>query len=168
MVPAACGLILLAAVMFFFGGEKESESVSSVRRSIQNVVLTQPNGGLLGPWWISAGDYDPLTGEFAGMRIECPPMLIGAGRARLIVDSDTDSFKFEMWDVLVVRLADEKEGPDAASGIPGDDSYLVNFDHYVLGPIPYGVNIVPDGGERTLRPLDASAAAHVNTDSIDP
>ena len=61
---------------------------------------------------------------------------------RVIVNHHSNTFQFEMWDVVFVRMSDP-ENPDA-------EHTLQQTDRYVLGPLPYPEDIVPDPGTTRL------------------
>ena len=149
------GLIVLCIVMLR-GGAPPSHTVSRVIRDVHQVALKQPDGGLLGSWWISAKDIDPLTGNLLRFNVEAGPLHFGAETARVVVDPDANTFQFVMTNVVVVR-AERGE-----SKRPGGD-FLLDMDAYTLGPIPYHIDIVADSGASAQRDLaslrsDASSA----------
>ena len=96
------GLIVLCIVMLR-GGAPPSHTVSRVIRDVHQVALKQPDGGLLGSWWISAKDIDPLTGNLLRFNVEAGPLHFGADTARVVVDPDANTFEFVMTNVVVAR-----------------------------------------------------------------
>ena len=132
------GLIVLCLVMLR-SSPPRSHTVSRVIRDVHRVALKQPDGGLLGSWWISAKDIDPLTGNLLRFNVEAGPLHFGAETARVVVDPDANTFQFVMTNVVVAR-AERGE-----SKRPGGD-FLLDMDAYTLGPIPYHIDIVADSG----------------------
>ncbi len=142
-------------ILVLMGRSGKTQTVSHVIREIHKIVLRKPDGGFIGPWWVSAAGLDPITGELKAMKVEFGAIHMASKTARVVVNPDTDSFKFEMWDVVLIRVPPSTTQPDEDGG-DGRDDPLVNLDRYVLGPIPYRGNIVPDEGDgarRTMRPL---------------
>ncbi|MHC4413937.1 MAG: hypothetical protein ACYS0G_01500 [Planctomycetota bacterium] len=140
---AAAGLVAVAIVLLV-SGSHETHSVSQVTREIHKIALAEPQGGLIGPWWVSAAEYDPLTDKLRSFKMECGPVHLAARTARVVVDPHKDSFKFQMWDVVLARV-DESEAE-------GNEHDLIDLPHFVLGPIPYGIDIVSDEATTPLRP----------------
>ncbi len=139
LVLPIAGLGLLAGgVGLLIQATQRAHTVSTVTREICTNVLRKPNGGPIGPWWISATEQDPLTGEFKNFNLESGAMRISARTARLSVDPHTDTFSFELWNVVMTRV------PKTDEDVP--DHHLIQLDHHVLGPAPYGIDITPDGG----------------------
>jgi len=128
----------------------ETRTVSQVIDEINAIALNEPQGGLIGPWWVSATGTDEMSGHLTGFTVECGPIDIGAVTARIIVNHHSNSFQFEMWDVVFARAFDAAN-PDA-------DHTLRHMDRYVLGPLPYPVDIVPDPGMTTL-PIETVLSA---------
>ena len=139
------GLIVLCIVMLR-GGARPSHTVSRVIRDVHQVALRQPDGGLMGSWWIAAKGIDPLTGELLSFSVECGPLHFGAKTARVVVDPETNTFEFVMRTVVVARAE------RAESGKSGND-FMLDVDSYTLGPIPYHLDIVADDGRSALRDL---------------
>lgn len=136
--------IVVFGVVLLISGSHETRTVSEVIDEIHKIALAKPDGGLLGSWWVTAQSYDPQTSRLSEFKIECEPIHIAARSARVVVNQSTDSFHFEMWDVVVAR-----------SGEEGDDAEhnLLAVDRYVLGPIPYRTDIVADQGTRPPTPM---------------
>ena len=81
-----------------------------------------------------------MTGELLSFSVECGPLHIGAEAARVVVDPETNTFQFELRNVVVAR-AERGE-----SKRPGGD-FVLDVDSYTLGPIPYHIDIVADDGQ---------------------
>jgi hypothetical protein len=138
--------LVVVVVVFLVSGSHEQHTVSEVINEVHRIALAKPQGGLIGSWWVSAAGIDPDTGRLLAFKIECGPIHIAARSARVIVNPHDDSFQFEMWDVVMARVSDEG-GPD------DDVDTLRRRDRYVLGPLPYTVDIVPDEGPAHPPPL---------------
>jgi hypothetical protein len=149
----ACGLLIAGVGLMIARGERQ-QTVSEVARTIRQVALRggAPNGnpeaGSFGPWLLAAGSVDPVTGLYHDFTITSGDLLIGAARAKLHVDPDSDTFTFEMWNVVYTVA------PDAANA--ETESYVYRKDHYLLGPAPYGVDIVPDGDSGGIMPTPSA------------
>ena len=128
--------VAVIAIVLIVSGRQQTQSVSHVVRQVQKIALGKPEGGLIGPWWISAATADPVAGELIGLKVEVGPVLIAARKARIVVDPVNDTFRFEMSAVMMTRIDDPPSG---------EEHHLVELEHYVLGPIPYGADIVADG-----------------------
>ena len=139
VLPVAAGGLLVAGVGLVIRARQQPHTVSKVIEDIRAIVLKDPEGGALGPWWVSASEQDPLTGEFKDFNLESGATRIAAKAARLTVDPDTDTFSFELWDLVLTRVPDKKD-----QGQRPDPS-LIQMDHHILGPAPYGADITPDG-----------------------
>ena len=137
------GLIVLCIVMLR-GGAPRSHTVSRVIRDVHEVALKQPDGGLIGSWWIAAKDIDPLTGELLSFSVECGPLHFGSRTAQVVVDPDANTFEFYMRNVVVARAEREE------TGRTGND-FMLDVDSYTLGPIPYHIDIVADDGRSAQR-----------------
>ena len=137
ILPVAALGLLVAGTVWLIQTTRQAHSVSRVTGNIRDIVLSKPDGGLIGPWLVSAREQDPLTGEFQDFKMESGSMRIAAKTARLAVDPYTDTFSFELWDLVLTRV------PDTAD--TNADAYLIQMDHHVLGPAPYGADITPDG-----------------------
>ena len=144
ILPFAAAGLFIACIAVLLHGSRDSHTVSHVQRTVREIALAggspdAPSGaGVIGPWKISASGVDPFTGEFSGFHLESGPIVLGADRAVLHVDARADTFSFEMWDVVFSRVP--------AAGEDEQDAFVHRMDHYILGPAPYGKNIVPDGG----------------------
>jgi len=142
ILPFAAMGLFVACVGVWMHGSQSGHTVSHVHRTVRDIALAAgvddapADAGTLGPWKIAAQEVDPVTGEYRRFRLESGRMMISAARARLLVDPEDDSFSFEMWDVVYTRLP--------ARGQTEDDSFVWSMDHYLLGPAPYGMDIVPD------------------------
>lgn len=139
LLPLSFAGLIVVCIVMLRGRAPRSHTVSRVIRDVHQVALHQPDGGLIGSWWISAKDIDPLTGNLLLFNVEAGPLHFGAKTARVVVDPDANTFQFVMKNVVVVR-AERGE-----SKRPGGD-FLLDMDTYTLGPIPYHVDIVADSG----------------------
>ncbi len=131
-------LVAVVVIVLLLSGSHRTKSISEVVGEIHEIALAQPQGGLIGPWWVSAAELDPLTGTLSFFKVEGGSLHIAARTARVVVDPQADTFQIEMWDVVVTGVGE----PVAEGGA----HELIDLPHYVLGPIPYGVDIVPDRG----------------------
>ncbi len=138
-VVAVVGIIVLVS------SSHETLTASEVISRIHEIALAKPQGGLIGPWWVSASSHDPVSGKLKALRVEWGDVRIAAKTARVVIDPVADTFRFEMWDVVMVYI---NAGEDAEGGPP-----LIDVDHYEFGPIPYGVDIVPDKPKTLLEEL---------------
>jgi hypothetical protein len=125
----AIAAVVVAIVVLLISGSREKRAVSEVLEEIHEIALDKPQGGLIGRWWVSA----------------CGSIHIAARSARVVVSHHTDSFQFEMWDVVMARVPEPGE--------PEDQDTLRVLDRFVLGPLPYTTDIVPDKGGNPLPPL---------------
>ncbi len=139
----AVPIVVVGIVCVIVFDSPETRTVSEVIGEIHAIALREPQGGLIGPWWVSATGIDESNGHLTGFTVECGPIDIGAGTARIIVNHHSDTFQFEMWDVVFARAFDP-ENPEA-------EHTLQHMDRYVLGPLPYPDDIVPDAGLTSLR-----------------
>ncbi len=138
--------MVLAIVVLLISGSREKRTVSEVLEEIHGIALDKPQGGIIGRWWVSAASLDPDTARLQAFKLECGSVHIAARSARVIVNHHTNSFQFEMWDVVMARVpgsGDEAEDADALRAI----------DRFVLGPLPYTTDIVPDKSTDRLPPL---------------
>ncbi len=143
-LPLSCAGLIVLCIVILRGGSPRSHTVSRVIRDVHRVALKQPDGGLMGSWWISAKDIDPLTGNLLRFNVEAGPLHFGAETARVVVDPDANTFQFVMTNVVVAR-AERGE-----SRRPGGD-FLLDMDTFTLGPIPYHIDIVADSGASAQR-----------------
>ena len=127
-------MVIVGVIVF---GSPDTRTVSQVIDEINTIALAEPQGGLIGPWWVSATGTDE-SGYLKGFAVEAGPIDIGAATARIIVNHHSNTFQFEMWDVVFARTFDPAN-PDA-------EHTLQHIDRYVLGPLPYPDDIVPDEG----------------------
>ncbi len=144
LLPLSFAALIVLSIVILRGGAPRSPTVSRVIRDVHQVALKHPDGGLIGSWWIAAKDINPLTGELLSFSVECGPLHIGAEAARVVVDPETNTFQFELRNVVVAR-AERGE-----SRRPGGD-FVLDVDSYTLGPIPYHIDIVADDGRSSLR-----------------
>jgi len=127
-------MVIVGVIVF---GSPDTRTVSQVIDEINTIALAEPQGGLIGPWWVSATGTDE-SGYLKGFAVEAGPIDIGAATARIIVNHHSNTFQFELWDVVFARTFDPAN-PDA-------EHTLQHIDRYVLGPLPYPDDIVPDEG----------------------
>ncbi len=145
-VQLALRLVIVVVVVVIIGviaiGSPDNRTVSQVIDEIRGIALAKPQGGLIGPWWISSAGLDESTGRLKNFKVEGNSIDIAAASARVIVNYHTNAFRFEMWDVVFARIPDSSD-PDA-------HGTLQHLDRYVLGPLPYPRDIVPDKNAPTL------------------
>ncbi len=137
-------MVIVGVIVF---GSPDTRTVSQVIDEIHAIALTEPQGGLIGPWWVSATGTDESSGNLTGFALEAGPIDIGAVTARIIVNHHSNTFQFEMWDVVFAMTFDPAN-PDA-------EHTLQHLDRYVLGPLPYPDDIVPDEDATSLTDLSA-------------
>jgi hypothetical protein len=128
--------VVVTIVVFLISSSRDRRTVSEVIDEIHGIALDKPQGGLIGRWWVSAAGVNPDTGRLESFKLECGPVHIAARSARVIVNPNTDSFQFEMWDVVMARVPDQDD--------PEDQDTLRVLDRFALGPLPYTTDIVPD------------------------
>ena len=136
--------LFIACIFALVSGTKKSFGEAEVIRSIHSIALYRSekpgvaNGGPLGPWWISATSVDPVSGKLHDFSISTGTMIIAARTAMIDLDSEADTFAFDLEDVVMTLIPNSRE--------PDTEEILVTREHYRLGPAPFGANIVPDGG----------------------
>ena len=139
-------LVIVMVVVVIIGviaiGSPDNRTVSQVIDEIRGIALAEPQGGLIGPWWVSSAGLDEANGRLKNFKVECGPIDIAAASARIIVNHHTNAFRFEMWDVVFARMPDSSD--------PDGEYTLQQLDRYVLGPLPYPKDIVPDKNTLTL------------------
>ena len=136
------GLVVVVIIGVIAFGSPDNRTVSQVIDEIRGIALAEPQGGLIGPWWVSSAGLDEANGRLKNFKVECGPIDIAAVSARIIVNHHTNEFRFEMWDVVFARMPDSSDQ---------DAEYtLQHLDRYVLGPLPYPKDIVPDEIAATL------------------
>jgi hypothetical protein len=136
IVRVSVAVVIVAGVVFLISSSRETRTVSEVIEEIHQIALDKPEGGLIGRWWVSAAGVDPDTGRLQSFKLECGPIHIAARSARVIVNHNTDSFQFELWDVVMAKVPDPGE--------PEDQDALRVLDRFVVGPLPYTKGIEPD------------------------
>jgi hypothetical protein len=140
----SAGLLVAGGVMIARDAMQRPHSASAVVRDLRDLALQrgvrpgQPDGGELGPWWISASSFDPLSGELKNFRLKSGPIELAAQSARILVDPEADSIGFDLWRVVYTVL------PNLAH--PDQVGELIELETYTLGPVPYGHEIVQDSG----------------------
>ncbi|MHC4908110.1 MAG: hypothetical protein ACYTF9_00115 [Planctomycetota bacterium] len=140
ILPVLALGIIAACALALFRMNTPVRTISEVTREVAALALHrgesgQEDGGTLGPWWITASSIDPASGFLLDFRVSSGQLHIAAGSAHILVDAERDAFSFQLYEVVVTRVPDGGEAADA---------YLVTLDEHLLGPIPYGVDIVPD------------------------
>ncbi len=142
-LPIRLGAAILIAVILFLllSGSDERHSVSHVIREVHKIVLAKPQGGSIGPWWVSAAGHDPMTGELEALKVDTGSVHIAAE----VVNPETDTFQFEMRNVVIARVT-ETDQADA-------EHALLDLDRYSFGPMRWSVDIVPDKDTMRLRAL---------------
>ena len=142
-----CGFVIIAiCIVFITKGPSKQHTVSSVVRNIHKIALTKPDGGLIGLWWISAADINPITGQLISFNLECGPIIFGAKTAKVVVNPDMNSFSFEMKDVVAVRAVRGKNNKS-------NDDFMLEMDSYTIGPISLTEDIVADSTITLLKDL---------------
>ena len=132
----AAGSFTTAVFLIIRSGDR-SQTATQAIESIRDIALGEEGapGGQIGSWRISAASLDQRTGDLKDFRLESGAMSVAARTARISVDPELDTFTFDLWDVVYTRVPGE--GDQDASR----DQYLLELEHYVLGPAPYGVDI---------------------------
>lgn len=130
------GVVVVVIIGVIVNGSPDSRTVSQVIDEIRSIALAEPQGGLIGPWWVSSTGADEENGRLRNFKVECGPIDIAAVSARVLVNHHTNTFQFEMWDVVFARM------PVASN--PDAEYTIQHLDRYVLGPLPYPKDIVPD------------------------
>ncbi len=117
--------------------------MSEVTQEIQSIVLRHggtsvyDEGGIIGPWHVAASRYDQATGCFLDFRLHSGEINLAAATARLVIDAKRNSFHFELYDVVVLRMPDKRRGREG-------EPHLVRIDSFLLGPAEYHRPIIPD------------------------
>lgn len=135
MQIGAAGLVV-GILIVLVSGSPESRTVSEIIDEIHTLALLRPHGGLIGKWFVSASAVDERSGRLMNFKIEGGPVAFSARTARVIVNAHENTFQFEMWDVVLMRVPDR----------PGDEieDAVRQLNRYVLGPLPYPMDVVPD------------------------
>lgn len=132
--------MIILAVALLAGRSGDPPTAQDVRQSIHEVALARPGsgsgtrttpGGVLGPWWISAGALD--GDRLLDFKVDAGSVQVSARSARVVVDGHTDTICFDLSEVVVARVDGEGAG-----------GTLERLERYQLGPIPYGRDIRPD------------------------
>ncbi len=159
LLPLAGAGFIIAGTAALLLTPGKTYPVSYVIRTIREIALSAgrpgapPDAGMLGPWRIRATGVDPVSGRFDDFHVHCGPMLIAAKSANVTVDPSADTFSIEMWDVVFLRVPDDPEA--ARAGVH-------RLDYHVLGPAPYGADIVADGTSAYLAPPGREGGAAVS------
>lgn len=144
--------LLVASLIVLWWEPPPQQSVSNVTRQIREIALAKSpkpgldDGGPIGPLWVTAGQVDPVTGVFRNFHVRSGQMLMAADTARLIVDPVTDTFQFELQNVVFTRVPD--------SDAPEVEHHVLEMEYHTLGPVPYGMDIVADQHVVGPRDLD--------------
>lgn len=98
------------------------------------VDAREPQGGVLGPWWIYA--EASKNGELLGLCLEGSDAHIAAAKAQILIDSETNSLSFLLHDAIIVSL-------------PGKNTEgsLERHKSIRFGPIPMSIDIVSESNE---------------------
>ena len=126
--------LAICAAVVLIGGYRQTQTASEVVEQVHAIALTRPDGGLVGPWWVSAKAVDPV-GRLLSFRVEVGTVHFAAQTARVVVDPERDAFSFEMAGVVLIRVDEPKAGENP-------NRPLVEMERYVLGPIPHKHDIV--------------------------
>ena len=110
-VAAVVGMLILVS------GSPETLTASEVISRIHEIALARPQGGLIGPWWVAASSHDPVSGKLKMLRVEWGDVRIAAKTARVVIDPVADTFRFDMWDVVMANI-DAGEDTMVRSGHP--------------------------------------------------
>ena len=144
------GLVIAGAAMIVREFAHQPHTASAVTRDLRDLALTrslkagQPDGGELGPWWISAAAFDPLSGELKNFRLKSGPIELAAATARIVVDAEEDSIAFDLWRVVYTVLPNSTH--------PDQVGEIIELESCTLGPVPYGHEIVQDAGSYSSPP----------------
>ena len=137
LLPMACaGMIIAGLLVIFTHSIKETTTVGEIRDRIHGIALREPDGGPIGPWWICASALDAETGDLTDFHLETAGIRIAAKRARVIVNTETDSMSLDLRGVVYVRIPD--------SGEQGPDHRVLEKNRMELGPIPISADVVED------------------------
>jgi len=143
MLAPALGIgLLVAGTLMIAGKLRDTPTVHEAAAEIREVVLRRSDlpgiddGGRVGPWWVSAGSYDQVTGAFGDFQVRTGDRLIGAETAFLRLDPAADTFAFELRGVVFTRI------PDPYQTVETRGSLLHEVETFTLGPAPYGSDIV--------------------------
>ena len=163
-MPVAAAGLLIACAGVLLRSTQETHTVSQVEGIIRDIALAgrmpdaPRNAGMLGIWRINAETFDPRTRCLRNFRMRSGHMVVAARTAVIVVDPVSDSFSFELKDVVYTRVSDEDKTA----------SHIHEFEAYVLGPIAYEHDIVPDGagsfGGRSLPPPLGPASARAGNE----
>lgn len=135
------GVAALAVAVVIAMSPKPARTVSEVEREFSRILLTKSerpdveDGGPMGPWWVAATSFDPSIGAFTGFRLNGGTVRLAAREARLIIDPDEGTFRFDLRDVVLTSSPDSRQ--------PGD-VIVTDLPQYTLGPAPLRGRIVRD------------------------
>ena len=119
-------------------GASKADTPSATASGIKALVIktalhrpsdaTQPHGGVLGPWWIyAAGSED---GELLGLCLEGSDAHIAASKARVLIDTDTNSLSLHLQDAVIVSLPGKNDG-----------GHIERHESIRFGPVPMSIDI---------------------------
>jgi hypothetical protein len=147
----SAGLLVGGAVLLIRERMHRPYTASMVKRDLRDLALQrgvspgQPDGGELGPWWISATSFDPMSGELKNFRLKSGSIELAALTAKILVDPEADSIGFDLFRLVYTVLPNDTH-PERAGE-------LIELNKYTLGPVPFGREIVPDAGGATSLPI---------------
>ena len=149
ILPMAGAGLFIACIYILISTARDEYSEAAVLRTIHEVALIKSqvpgvaDGGLIGPWWISASRVDPITGTLHDFSLASGRMVIAAEFADLKIDAYEDTFSFNLHGVVLTRVPGEFEDVSEA--------HLIEYEQYLLGPAPFGADIIPDAGSTRRR-----------------
>lgn len=127
---------------------RQPQTITEVARQVSEIVLRSSDrrgvedGGPVGPLWIAARTANEMNGTFADMQVRAGHIRLAARGGRLIVDPDENTISFALEQVVLVRIPD---GRAEAESEPEFGQSIMEFETFVLGPVPYKPRIVDDG-----------------------
>lgn len=142
-LAAAAALVLSVGSAFWFTEDSIRIPMASSGDIEALVIKTalhrpstdnQPNGGVLGPWWIHATGTEGGTGQLIDLCLEGSDVHIAARRGRVQVDSTSNTLSLYLEQAVVVTLPTT----DVGGKVDRHETLL-------LGPIPMSIDIEEDG-----------------------
>jgi hypothetical protein len=137
---------IVGCTWIFLRGTRERVPVAVVAQSLCDAATVgaradAPLGaGQIGPWSVAAGSADSVRGRLVDFRLESGTLRLAAREAQIFVSPEDDAFGFELVDVVFARVEDENVPAEER-----DDAFLHHKKSYVLGPVPFGADVVADG-----------------------